>query len=105
MFLFDGNDISKIYSEILESGLGVNLRTVFSDVYSAVLWVEGEDAEKDEIAKNKVQQECDAIENIMPSMPKFVKNGPILIWIFRQIVSLKIKNLMWISVRIVRRIV
>ena len=77
MFLFEGNDISKIYSEILESGLGKNLRTVFPDVFAAVLWVEGEYIEKNKIAKNKVQFECDAIENIMPGMPKIVKNGPL----------------------------
>ncbi|MBQ0721794.1 MAG: hypothetical protein KBT89_16530, partial [Gammaproteobacteria bacterium] len=79
MFLFEGNDISKIYSEILESGIGVQLRTVFPDVFAAVLWVGGEDVEKNEIANKKVLQECDAIENIMPSMPKIVRKGPVSI--------------------------
>ncbi len=94
MYLFDGNDISKIYPEILESGLGVNLRTVFPDVFAAVLWVEGEDIEKNRIAKNKVQQACDAIENIMPSMPKIVKKGPVNIVVSKNDVRNE-KLLLW----------
>lgn len=77
MYSFDENDISKIYSEILDSPLNVKMRSVLPDVFAAVIWVEGEDVEKNRIAQNKVQQECDAIKNIMPGMPKIVKEGPV----------------------------
>lgn len=77
IFQFQGNDISKIYAGILESELGTNLQTVFPEVFAAVIWIKGEDETKNQLAKVKVQQECAAIENIMPGMPKVVKKGPI----------------------------
>jgi len=77
MFVFEENDILKIYNKILESGLGVNLRNIFPDVFAAVIWVGGKDAEKNRIAGQHVRKDCDAIENIMPGMPKVVKHGPV----------------------------
>jgi len=57
--------------------LGKKLRTAFPYVFAAVLWVEGENEIKNRLTKTKVKQECAAIENIMPGMPKVVKNGPL----------------------------
>jgi hypothetical protein len=77
MFSFHGTDISKIYSEILDSPLNVRMRMAFPDVFAAVIWVEGNDAGKNRMVANQVKKDCDAIENVMPGMPKIVKQGPV----------------------------
>lgn len=79
IFQFEEKDISKIYDQILETALGEKLRTTFPDVFAVVVWIEGEDATKNLVMGNKVTQECAAIENIMPGMPKIVKKGPLSI--------------------------
>lgn len=77
LFSFEGNDISKIYSEILDSPLNVQMRMAFSDVFAAVIWIEGKDIEMNRKAGQQVRKDCDAIENVMPGMPKVVKQGPV----------------------------
>ena len=47
LFSFRRNNIAEIYSEILDSPLNVKMRSAFPDVFAAVIWVEGEDAEKE----------------------------------------------------------
>jgi hypothetical protein len=84
VFQFATNNISNIYDEILESNLGQELRTAFPDVFSVVVWVEGKNTEQNLIVEQKVKEECDAIENIMPGMPKLVKQGPSYIAISKE---------------------
>ena len=76
LFEFEENDLEIVYDQVLESVASVTLRSVFSDVFAVVLWIEASDDEKNNRAKIKIQKECDAIENIMPGMPKIVEKGP-----------------------------
>lgn len=94
MFSFNENDISKIYSEILDSPLNVRMRTAFPDVFAAVIWVEGNDAEKNKEVANQVKKDCNAIENVMPVMPKIVKQGPVNIFVSKSDFQ-KEKLLLW----------
>jgi hypothetical protein len=81
IFPFEGNDIKEIYNKILDSPLNVKLRNVLPDIFAAVIWVEGKNLEQNSLVRKKIKQECDAIENIMPGMPKVVKEGPLEIGI------------------------
>ena len=84
IFQFESKDISKIYDEILETALGEKLRSAFPDVFAVVLWVEGEDDAKNRLISQKVKQECEAIESIMPGMPKIVKQGPLSVSVSKE---------------------
>jgi hypothetical protein len=77
IFLFGETDFLKIYKKVKDSFLREKMRLNYPEVFAVVFWVNGKDADKNKLIKTKIRQECDAIENIMPSMPKIVKRGPI----------------------------
>ncbi|MGQ7870932.1 hypothetical protein [Sunxiuqinia sp. sy24] len=79
IFQFDEKDISTVYDEVLESALGQKLRRDFPDVFAVVVWIEGENEAENRVIADQVQHECEAIENIMPGMPKIVEKGPLTI--------------------------
>ena len=47
--------------------------------YAAVIMVEGKNVSENKIARENVSKACDRVEDIMPHMPKQVKNGPKMI--------------------------
>lgn len=77
VFVFEDNDFQSVYSRVKDSFLREWMRKQYSDVFAVVFWVPGKDEDKNRSFATKVQDECDAIENIMPSMPKLVKKGPV----------------------------
>jgi hypothetical protein len=79
LYLFEGNNILKIYSEILESKLGLKMGTLFPDIFAVAFFVEGKDARKNKTALIHINKDCADIENLMPNMPKIIKNGPVVI--------------------------
>ncbi len=84
LYLFKERAISEVYQEILESTLGLSLSHLFPEVFAVIVWLEGEDAEKNQTAENKLKQACKDIESIMPNMPKMVKKGPVSISVSRE---------------------
>ena len=84
LFQLEDSGMEKIYAEILETPLGRKLRTTFPDVFAAVVWVEGKDADKNLLFEAKINEVCKTIENLMPAMPKIVKNGPVSIAVSKQ---------------------
>lgn len=78
IFQFEESDFSKIYSKVKDSFLREKMRAIYPEVFAVVFWVNGKDSEKNKQAKIKILQECDAIGNVMPSMPKIVKKKPVL---------------------------
>ncbi len=74
----DGN-FADVLDEILDSPIRQRLRRDFVDVFSVIIQVDGkEDAKNKEVA-TQIKNDCHRIENIMPYMPKKVKNGPMSI--------------------------
>jgi len=77
IFVFQESDFESIYSKAKDSFLREKMRTEYPDVFAQVFWVKGKHAEQNRRFSSKVLEECRAIENIMPSMPKMVKQGPV----------------------------
>ena len=74
-----GENFAEIYSGVIESPVRNQLKTNLPEVYAVVFWIKGKDPVKNQRISSKVKEECDAIENIMPTMPKIVEKGPIAI--------------------------
>lgn len=70
------HDEQKLLDFILNSPVRTELTNDFVDVFSVVLWVEGKDDQMNVELENFIQRDCDRIKNIMPHMPKEVRNGP-----------------------------
>jgi hypothetical protein len=79
LYIFERNDILKIYSEILKSKLGLRMGSLFPDIFAIIFFVEGNDAQKNKTALIHINKDCADIENLMPNMPKNIKNGPVII--------------------------
>lgn len=77
MFVFKDNNSKTIHSRVKESFLREQMRKQYPGFFAVVLWVPGKNEDKNLAFAKKVQDECGAIENIMPSMPKLVKQGPV----------------------------
>ncbi len=70
------NDLSELADVVLHSPVRNELINDFVDVFSVVLWVEGKDDHINAELESFIQRDCDRIKNIMPHMPKEVRNGP-----------------------------
>uniref|UniRef100_UPI0032180E64 hypothetical protein n=1 Tax=uncultured Draconibacterium sp. TaxID=1573823 RepID=UPI0032180E64 len=77
VFVLKDSDFSHNYSRVINSFLRERMRRQYPDVFAVVFWIQGKDATLNEIFAKKVEQECADIENIIPSMPKLVKHGPV----------------------------
>ncbi len=74
--LTTNDNISDVVDEILDSPIRQRLRKDFSDVFSVIIQVDGKVEEKNKEVATHIQNDCHRIENIMPYMPKKVKNSP-----------------------------
>jgi hypothetical protein len=72
-------DSRKLVDMALNSPIRRKMIVEFVDAFSIVLWVEGKDQNRNTIVEDMIQRDCDRIENIMPHMPKEVRNGPMAI--------------------------
>ena len=61
---------------ILFSPVQKQLESELPSIYATVLLVEGENAVANELARKRISNSCQRIDNIMPNMPKQVENGP-----------------------------
>lgn len=69
----DGKELPDV---VLDSPIRKEMINDFVDVFSVVLWVEGKDDHINTEVEGFIQRDCDRIKNIMPHMPKEVRNGP-----------------------------
>lgn len=68
-----------LLNKVLDSSLRRRLRSDFTDTFCTIVWVEGIDEVLNSRVADIIDRACDKIKNIMPHMPKEVKNGPVSI--------------------------
>lgn len=78
------NSFAEKYRLIKDSPVREELREVFTETFAVVLWVKGKNSDRNNEAKHKIEHECAAIKNIIPNMPKQVKNGPTYLQISKE---------------------
>lgn len=78
----NANDISGQVNKVLDSPVRKLLRNSLSGTLSAILWVDGKDHLTNSEIRKTIEKDCDRINNIIPYMPKTVKNGPLSIHIY-----------------------
>lgn len=69
-------DVSDLAEFAVNSPTRSELIDNFVDVFSVVLWVEGKNKSDNSEFVEMIKNDCDRIENMMPHMPKEVRNGP-----------------------------
>lgn len=81
MLKLNVNDLSNEVDRALNSPIRRRLGNDFAGVFSVILWVDGNDKIKSSEVDSIINSDCDRIENIIPYMPKKVRNGPMSIHI------------------------
>ncbi len=71
------NDLSNEVDRVLNSPIRSSLGKDFTEVFSVILMVDGKDETKNEAVARKIESDFERIENILPYMPKQVRNGPV----------------------------
>ena len=79
MLELQSNGISELVDFVLDSPIRSRLRNDFTEVFSVILWIDGKDEMFNSEIETIIQGDCERIKNIIPHMPKEVKNGPISI--------------------------
>lgn len=75
------NSLSEQLDLVIDSPIRRRLSNDFAYVFSVILWVDGKDDIKNSEADSIIVNDCDRIENLIPYMPKKVRNGPMSIHI------------------------
>jgi len=70
------NDISGQVNKVLDSPVRKQLRNDFSGTLSIIVWIDGKDELTNLEIEGIIKNDCERIKNIIPYMPKAVKNGP-----------------------------
>lgn len=84
IYPFNNLNQETIFAQSLTSPIRERIRQAFPLVFSVVIWVEGRNTNMNTEMEEKVSAECNAIENIMPTMPKLVKKGPLSVCISQE---------------------
>jgi hypothetical protein len=67
------------FESIINSPIQNKLINILPESYAALLLIESNDSNKNQIAVNIAEKSCTAIKNVMPNMPKIVDGEPVII--------------------------
>ncbi len=84
MMHMNAGPTTELVNKVLDSSLRRHLKNDFTDTFCVIVWVEGTEESLNTKVEDIVDKECDKIKNIMPHMPKEVKNGPVSIRIHQE---------------------
>lgn len=79
MLQLESETNSDLIDEVLESSVRKHLRNDFLDTFCVIVWIEGTNTSLNTEVGEIIAKECTQIENLMPHMPKEVRNGPVSI--------------------------
>lgn len=79
MLRLESEKNSDLVDEVLESSVRKHLRNYISDTFCVIVWIEGTNTSFNAELGQIIEKECKQIENLMPHMPKEVRNGPVSI--------------------------
>ena len=94
MLQLESETDSELQNEVLESSVRKQLRNDFSDTFCVIVWIEGSNVSLNAEVGQIIEMECNQIENLMPHMPKEVRNGPATMRISSKDIQ-KEKVLLW----------
>ncbi|TKG96501.1 hypothetical protein EYV94_04430 [Puteibacter caeruleilacunae] len=94
MLKLSRSSLNEVVETVLESPVRTKLRTAVPDGFAVILWVHGKKYNDNNEMRKIVKDARARIVNVMPHMPKEVKNGPFIQEISEEIFQ-KEKILMW----------